>query len=412
MRGLGKIQLVGTLLACAAGMAALASAPASAQGSYSPYDETPAAALARYVRTLASDPKDFQSLIGAGKAALELGDTQAAAGFFARADEVNPRSPMPQEGMGAVQVANGQAQAAMPYFTRAQQLGASQAMLGCDRGLAYDLLGKQAQAQADYRAALGGLDSDETRRRLALSLAISGDKAGALAALAPLAAKGDSTTNRVRAFVLALTGDPNGAMTAIDAAMPGSWSRVAPFLQRLSALPAGEKAAAVNLGIFPDSSQPAYAYNSAPAAAPSTIGVAGSVSTDRLSGLDSIMQPAAPSVAQRQPVQVAYVAPPKPATVQRTAPVEDPKIWLQLASGENADALSDQFHRIKSRNRDLFKGISGYVDKGSDRARLLIGPFRGPSDADIFAEDLQSVGVDAFKWTNSASDRIVPLASE
>src|SRR5689334_21138621 len=305
MRGLRRILAVGALFACAGGVLAIAPAPVSAQGSYSPYNETPAAALARYVRTLASDPKDFQALIGAGRAALELGDTQAAAGFFARADEVNPRSPMPQEGMGAVQVADGQAQAAMPYFTRAEQLGASQAMLGCDRGLAYDLLGQQAKAQADYRAALGGLDSDETRRRLALSLAISGDKAGALAALAPLAAKGDSTTNRVRAFVLALTGDPNGAMSAIDAAMPGSWSRVAPFLQRLPALPAGEKAAAVNLGIFPDSSQPAYAYNSAPTATPSTIAVAGSVSTDRLSGIDSLVQ-APPPALQPQPVQVAY----------------------------------------------------------------------------------------------------------
>ena len=36
-----------------------AAAPAAAQGSYSPYNETAAAALARYVRTLASDPKDF-----------------------------------------------------------------------------------------------------------------------------------------------------------------------------------------------------------------------------------------------------------------------------------------------------------------------------------------------------------------
>ena len=411
MRGRRTIQLVGALFACAGAIAVLAPAPASAQGSYSPYNETPAAALARYVRTLASDPKDFQALIGAGRAALELGDTQAAAGFFARADEVNPRSPMPQEGMGAVQVAQGQAQAAMSYFTRAQQLGATQAMLGCDRGLAYDLLGQQARAQTDYRAALGGLDSDEARRRLALSLAISGDRANALAALAPLAAKGDSTTNRVRAFVLALTGDPNGAMTAIDAAMPGSWSRVSPFLQRLPTLPAGEKAAAVNLGIFPDSSQPAYAYNSAPAT-PSTMSVAGTVSTDRFPGIDSMLEPSTPSIAQSQPVQVASIAPPKPATVQRTAPLPEQKIWLQLASGANADALSDEFHRIKSRNRDLFKGISGYVDRGSDRARLLIGPFRGPSDADIFAEDLQTVGVDAFKWTNSASDRIVPLASE
>ena len=122
MRGLVQFRLAGALVACASGL--VAAAPACAQGSYSPYDESPSAALARYVRTLASDPTDFQSLIGAGKAALELGDAQAAGGFFARADDANPRSPLPQAGMGAVSVANGDPQAALPYFQRAQQLAA------------------------------------------------------------------------------------------------------------------------------------------------------------------------------------------------------------------------------------------------------------------------------------------------
>jgi hypothetical protein len=42
----------------------------------------------------------------------------------------------------------------------------------------------------------------------------------------------------------------------------------------------------------------------------------------------------------------------------------------------------------------------------------VIGPFRGTSDAEIFAVDLGSVGVNAFRWTNSSSDQIVPLATE
>src|SRR4029078_13549542 len=109
------LRLLGALIACGAALAA--AAPATAQGSYSPYAESPAAAPARYVLTLSSAPKDFSSLIGAGKAALALGDNQAAAGFFARADEVNARSPMPQAGMGAVSVANGAPQAALHSFT-------------------------------------------------------------------------------------------------------------------------------------------------------------------------------------------------------------------------------------------------------------------------------------------------------
>ena len=389
MRGLLQIRLGGAIVACAC---ALAAASASAQGSYSPYDESPAAALARYVRTLASEPNDFESLIGAGKAALEMGDAQAAAGFFARADEADPKSPEPQAGMGAVSVANGDPKAAMPYFKRAQQLGANVASFACDRGLAYDLMGQQTQAQADYRLALSSRDTDEARRRLALSLAISGDRATALQTLAPLSAKGDAGVARVRAFVLALTGDANSAVTAINAVMPGASAGVTPFLQRLPSLSAGQKAAAVNFGIFPDSGQTAYASN------------------DRLSGIDTWLHTA--SAPPAQSVQVSYAQPPRPTIAQRAPAVSPPKIWLQLASGQNVDDLASRFERLKAKNPDLFDGIKPYVSRSEDRARLLVGPFRGSSDAQIFSEDLKTVGIDAFRFTNSQTDRIAPLATE
>jgi Flp pilus assembly protein TadD len=407
MRGLLHIRLGGAIVACAC---ALAAASASAQGSYSPFDESPAAALARYVRTLASEPNDFESLIGAGKAALEMGDTQAAAGFFARADDVDPRSPEPQAGMGAVSVANGYPKAAMPYFKRAQQLGAPVATFACDRGLAYDLMGQQAQAQADYRIALSGRDGDEARRRLALSLAISGDRATALQTLAPLSAKGDAGVSRVRAFVFALTGDASSAVTAINAVMPGASAGVTPALQRLPSLTAGQKAAAVNFGIFPDSGETAYAFAAPPRPVPGTPATA---STDRLTGVDAWLHTASASPPQAsQPVQVSYAQPPRPATVQRTVAAFQPKIWLQLATAQDVDALASRFQRLKDKNPDLFDGIKPYVSRSEDRARLIVGPFRGSSDADIFAEDLKSIGVDAYRFTNSQTDRIAPLASE
>jgi len=411
----GPLQFRLTIYACVCALTA--AAPAAAQGSYSPYDESPTAALARYVRTLASDPKDFESLIGAGKSAMELGDSQAAAGFFARADEVDPRSPLPQAGMGAVSVSNGEPQAAISYFKRAQQLGEKAADFACDRGLAYDLMGQQAQAQADYKLALNSRDSDESRRRLALSLAISGDREGALQVLAPLSAKGDPGVARVRAFVLALTGDSNAAMMAINAVMPGSSSNVAPFLQRLPSLSAGQKAAAVNLGIFPDTGETAYAYASPPRILSPTNSTA---STDRLAGVDTVLrgtptpaQPAPLPVQQSwqppQAVKVAYVPSAPPVSAQRTAAVFQPKIWLQLASSQDVDDLTAKFERLKSKSPDLFDGIKPYVLRTADRARLLVGPFRGDSDATIFSEDLETIGVDASKFINSESDRIAPL---
>jgi hypothetical protein len=220
--------------------------------------------------------------------------------------------------------------------------------------------------------------------------------------------------------------------------MPGSSASVAPFIQRLASLPAGQKAAAVNLGIFPDQNAAAatYAYAAPARAAPSTAAVSQSVSTDRLAGIDALLgvgsapqsavqqasvttqapapQPAVQQqAAPLQPVRIAYAAPPKAATVQRTATnVEEGKIWLELGSGQNATALSRRFDRMKSDNEALFKGITAYVAQGSDRSRLVIGPFRGDSDATIFSDDLRTVGIEAIRWSNSDSDRIVPVAGE
>jgi hypothetical protein len=309
----------------------------------------------------------------------------------------------------------------LAYFARAQQLGAPATTFAIDRGLAYDLMGQPKQAQADYRLALNGPDGDEARRRLALSLAITGDRSGALVAIAPLTARGDSACGRVRAFILALTGDSNGAMVAINAAMPGSWTSVSPFLQRLPGLQPGQKAAAVNLGIFPDAGGTAYAY-ATPQPSRQASGVTtftNNVSSERLTAIDDLLRAPPPPPAVKtfatkpRPTEVAYAAPAKSRrAVTNDAGQAGAKIWLQLASGSNADALSGEFRRIKSRNRDLFDGIRGFVARSPDRSRLVIGPFRGSSDAEIFAEDLETVGIDAFKWSNSHADRIVPLATE
>jgi len=87
---LNKKLLGASLRAAPMAIALLFAAPSLAQPVIK---ETPGAALARYVRVLASSPRDFNSLVGAGHAALDLGDVQAAAGFFGRAEEVNPNAP-------------------------------------------------------------------------------------------------------------------------------------------------------------------------------------------------------------------------------------------------------------------------------------------------------------------------------
>ena len=213
--------------------------------------ETPEAALARNVRLIAINPKNYDALLGAGRAALRLGDAQAAIGFFGRAEEINSAHWAPKAGQGSAMAHMGEAQAAMGLFEQAQALGATQALIALDRGLAFDLLGRQAEAQSDYRAVLAGVDDAEARRRLALSLAISGRKVEALAALDPLLARRDPAARRTRAFILALGGDVEGARQAIAAMLPGASTGFDPFLRRLPTLGPGQKAAAVHLGMMP-----------------------------------------------------------------------------------------------------------------------------------------------------------------
>ncbi len=234
--------IVAASLIASAAPAAVVSAP----------PESPGTALSRHIRVLATSPQDFNALIGAGKAALELGDVQAAAGFFGRAEEAYPTNPAPKAGLGAAMAHMGDADGAIFYFDQAIKLGASTLAIALDRGMARDLNGDLAAAQSDYKTAIQSLNSDEARRRLALSLAIGHDKEGALATLQPLLNQRDSAAQRTRAFVLALVGDQAGAAQAIESVMPGGSARFAPFFTFLPNLSNQEKAAAVHLGIFPE----------------------------------------------------------------------------------------------------------------------------------------------------------------
>lgn len=423
-----RVRIAVVILASVGAVLAGVPAQADAQVAVGVRGESPSDALARNMKELGTNPRSFDALIGAGRAALALGDTQAAAGFFGRADEVWPDSPLAQAGMGAALAQEGDGSGALQYFSRAAQRGATQSMIGADRGLAYDLVGQHSQAQADYRAALSGQDGDEARRRLALSLAITGKKADALAMLSPLMARGDAAGARCRAFVLALTGDSSGAKNAIEAAMPGSSANMAYFFRKLPELRSDQKAAAVNLGIFPDSGTQ-VASASPPPVSMNPVNIiqknarrSDDADDDRIGSIEKWLSEAtqgnttmpATSAAPTQQVAVATV--PQFSVPVRTGVdtslTTTRKLWIQLASGPNSTALPEQFSRMKNRNRELFEGISGYVSEERGKARLLIGPFRNNEEATIFTEDLASVHIPAFTWTSQPGQAIRKLPSE
>lgn len=250
-RMIQALRLGAVLLAGSGAFGIGLSAPVAAFTVITPATEDSGAALTRHLRTLSTEPRNLDALIGAGTAALDLGDPRAALTFFGRAEEIAPRDGRVKANMASAFVQMEEPEAALRFFAEAENLGVAEGEFAADRGLAYDLSGRQRKAQADYALSLKRMENDEVRRRLALSLAISGDRAGALKAIDAQLRQRDPAAWRTRAFVLALVGDTAGATAAVQAVMPNEAAAIRPFLAKLPSLKPAERALAVHFGHFP-----------------------------------------------------------------------------------------------------------------------------------------------------------------
>ena len=210
---------------------------------------TDADRLADQMRALAINPTNVDALVTAGELSLKLDDLSGAASLFARADKVDPQNGRVKAGMGSILVRSERPGEALRYFAMAEGYGIDPRRIAADRGLAYDLIGQQERAQRDYRLAIKTLADDETVRRYALSLGISGKRDQALTQLDPLVRKNDRGAWRARAFVLAMTGDEPGAERIATTMMPpGMAEGLQPFFVRLPGLDAADRAFAVHFG--------------------------------------------------------------------------------------------------------------------------------------------------------------------
>jgi hypothetical protein len=216
----------------------------------------PVNTLSIHLRTLAANPRNLFALLGAGQAALDVGDPNAALGFFARAEEIDPRSAKAKAGLASALVMLEKPDDALRVFGEAASLGLLETAIAKDRGLAYDLRGDNRRAQRDYMMALKQGPDDEVTRRYALSLGISGDRSQALTVLDPLLRKQDQGAWRARAFILAMNNDVSGANAIARQVMPASLAgTMSPFLSRLARLNPAERAHAVNFGTMPSDGQ-------------------------------------------------------------------------------------------------------------------------------------------------------------
>jgi tetratricopeptide (TPR) repeat protein len=307
--------------------------------------------LSEALQRLAVNPRDLDALIAAGNASLKLDDIDAALGFFTRAEEIAPTDPRTKAGRAAAMIQEENPFEALRLFDEAERAGASLADLATERALAYDLVGDNAQAQRLYREVLARGEDAETSRRLAVSLAISGDDAGMERVLLPMLQRRDLAAYRARAFSLAILGKVDDALSISDAVMPKSMAaRIAPYLRYMPRLTRAQQAAAANLGNFPrtadigrdDARIAQYASaGPSPVAPPVQTADARLVPTGEPLGpsLDADGGRRRPDREDAEQVALAAAPPPEPAAQIAQAQAEPAPVQSALAEVAVADPL-------------------------------------------------------------------------
>ncbi|MEP2737077.1 MAG: SPOR domain-containing protein [Erythrobacter sp.] len=254
-----RVSLGLALALCAAG-----AAPAFAQSNSGPVSREVVQALPSQdvqrlndaLRRLARNSRNLSALTDAGKASLALGDLEAAMGFFGRAEDLSPNNPSVKMGMAAVFLRRDRPIEALRLFSEAEAAGASSNAVAAERGLAFDLVGNNADAQASYQLALQRGAGPEVSRRLAISHAIAGNKEDFEIILKPLVGARDFAAFRSRAFGLAILGETGEANAIASAVMPRDLAAsMAPYLEYMPRLTKAQQAAAANLGIFPKAAE-------------------------------------------------------------------------------------------------------------------------------------------------------------
>ena len=229
--------------------------------------------LNRALQRLARNGDDVGALLDAGDAAMRLGDIAAAIGFYGRAQAIDPDRPRIALGLARAYTFSRRPVEALRLFAEAERGGIPLSTMAAERGLAFDLVGDAASAQSLYRLAIAAGGDDGTRRNLALSQAISGDKTGFEATLLPMLESGDNAAWRTRAFGLAILGETEAAVKiARDMMRPDMAGRIEPYLRYMTELTPAQQAAAGALGVFPrtaaigrdDAQIAAYATSSDP----------------------------------------------------------------------------------------------------------------------------------------------------
>lgn len=208
-------------------------------------------AISFYRAASQAAPRDPAMLERMGDAFMDTNDPVRAEQAFRGEMVIDPGNLGAEHGLAVSLLAQSRASEALPILQRLAEGSSDPGLLRAE-ATALDMVGRPGDAQAIYRRALNVAPIDpDLHGNLALSLAISGDAAGALTEMqaAVAAPNPDPRQDANAVLVLALTGNAEAARTRGDATIGAASTEalLARAQQALSATDAKSRAIAVGV---------------------------------------------------------------------------------------------------------------------------------------------------------------------
>jgi hypothetical protein len=88
------------------------------------------------------------------------------------------------------------------------------------------------------------------------------------------------------------------------------------------------------------------------------------------------------------------------------------RVWVQIATGKNVDALAFDLRRLRRSYSDAISDETGWTAEWGATRRLLVGPYKKIEDARAAVSKITKAGGDAFVWQSEAGEEIAQIGGK
>lgn len=362
-------------------------------------------AVQLYQSVLDEDPKNESALMNAAGLLLDNGFAQEAYDYMVKLAQLRPQDPVVMVGLAATLNGQNKPEEALATLLRAEKAGAPPALLWSQRGISYDLLSRQSDAQVAYSRAISAAPQDiSLQLKLALSLALGKDYPAALQMLQRLAndATVKTEVRKTLALVYALSGQPSSAIEIAKTTLPiEAVSALRPVYDRVGSLTHRQQAIAVHFNQLPPEE---------PSSAPARTDIAQAAPSSTSAQANGV--PAVSGQSAKPPAQTASSATkppaaraPSPLTAQASSAAISPMTyWVQLTSTPTITGAQSEWERLHKKFKNALDHNRPYLQsvrvEEEERFRLLVGPFKSAPEARALIVDLAAQDFAALLKSN------------